>query len=446
MCRAFPATLGRIGVIAWLAAVGCATLIQPSAVLAQRSIQASAADMLALAEQFASRGQTGKAERILQLLTRDPNRDVRNEARSRLAILYEKLDRDRDAAVLLRAILDEQPDAAAVRVRLAMLLQKMGDEEAAHRELRAVRVTDLPPNVARFVDRLAAAAQAHKPLSFQVELALAPDSNINRASRSDTVGTVIGDFQLDEGEKSGVGAAARGYAQWRLKVGDHLSLVSRAIGDARLYRDSDFDDITAGLSTGPEWHSGTTTLSAEVGASQQWFGNEKYQRIWRVTGTVVQPVDRVSQVRMDVGRRWVNDEINDLRDGSGLSLLARYERALSPRLAVVANGALDRFTAEDSAYSTWSWSAGLAAYREVGRMTWNAGVDYGVLESDDRLLLFPHKRDDRLIRLQVGSVFRQFTFAGFAPVARLIYERNKSTVEFYDYRRVRTEFGISRAF
>ena len=79
-------------------------------------------------------------------------------------------------------------------------------------------------------------------------------------------------------------------------------------------------------------------------------------------------------------------------------------------------------------------------------MTLNAGVDYGVLESDERLQLFPHKRDDRLIRLQVGSVFRQFTFAGFAPVARLIYERNKSTVEFYDYRRVRTEFGISRAF
>lgn len=435
----------RLAALATLVA-GWAGLFQPAAIGAQTTVQASAADMLALAERFAGKGEIGKAERILQLLTRDPRAEVRNEARSRLAILYEKLGRDRDAAVLLRAILDEQPDAAAVRIRLALLLQKMGDEEAAHRELRAVRVTDLPPNVARFVDRLAAAAQAHKPLSFQVELALAPDSNINRATRSDTIGTVIGDFEIDEGEKSGIGVAGRGYAQWRLKLGDHLSLVSRALGDARLYRDSQFDDITAGLSTGPEWQVGTTTLSAEVGASQQWFGNDKFQRSWRLAGTVVQPVDRVSQVRIDVARRWVNDQVNDLRDGSGVSLLARYERALSPRLAIVATGALDRFSAEDAAYSTWSWSAGIAAYREVGRMTWNAGVDYGSLESDERLQLFPHKRDDRLVRLQVGSVFRQFTFAGFAPVARLIYERNKSTVEFYDYRRLRTEFGISRAF
>jgi len=413
---------------------------------AQRSIQVSTTDMLALAERFTSQGQIVRAERILQALVHDPNSDVRNEARFRLALIYEKLGRERDAAVLLRAILDEKPNTAAVRVRLALLLQKMGDDEAARRELRAVRVTDLPPNIARFVDRLAAAAQAHKPLSFQVELALAPDSNINRATRSDTIGTVIGDFQIDEGEKSGVGAAARGYAQWRLKLTEHLNLVSRALGDARIYRDGEFNDITAGLSTGPEWQIGATTLSAEVGGSQQWFGNDKYQRLWRVSGSVLQPIDKVSQLRMDVSRRWVNDEINDLRDGAGVGLLGRYERALSPRLAIVATGALDRFDAEDRAYSTWSWSAGMSAYREVGRMTLNAGVDYGVLESDERLLLFPHKRDDRLIRLQIGSVFRQFTFAGFAPVARLIYERNKSSVEFYDYRRVRTEFGISRAF
>ena len=35
---------------------------------------------------------------------------------------------------------------------------------AALRELRALRTTDLPPNVARFVDRLSASLQAGKPL------------------------------------------------------------------------------------------------------------------------------------------------------------------------------------------------------------------------------------------------------------------------------------------
>lgn len=49
-------------------------------------------------------------------------------------------------------------------------------------------------------------------------------------------------------------------------------------------------------------------------------------------------------------------------------------------------------------------------------------------------------------RLHLGAVFRQLTIAGFAPTARLVIERNRSNVEFYDYKRPRTEFGISRAF
>jgi len=79
-------------------------------------------------------------------------------------------------------------------------------------------------------------------------------------------------------------------------------------------------------------------------------------------------------------------------------------------------------------------------------MTLSAGVDFGRLKADDRLLLLPERRKDRLTRFSVGSVLRQFTFAGFAPVTRIIIERNRSTVEFYDFKRVRTEFGISRAF
>jgi hypothetical protein len=79
-------------------------------------------------------------------------------------------------------------------------------------------------------------------------------------------------------------------------------------------------------------------------------------------------------------------------------------------------------------------------------MTLSAGVDVGRLKADDRLALLPRARADRLMRLSFGAVVRRFTVAGFAPVTRLVIERNRSTVEFYDFKRVRTEFGISRAF
>lgn len=439
----------RASIVAvWLAIGGIPATASSLSPPAARTLRASAGQMLVLSEDMIRAGKTAEAEQILDLLSNDPNADVRNEARFRRANLHEARGDDRSAAVLLRRILDDKPGAAPVRLKLATMLQKMGDENSARRELRALRTTDLPPNVTRFVDRLSASLQASKPLGFQLELALAPDSNINRATRSDTLGTVFGDFTLDKGSKarSGVGAAVLGFAQAHHALSDDVRLVARASGEANLYRHKDFNDVTLEFAAGPEWKLGRTRLSAEVGIGQQWYGMKPYQRSLRLAGSATYAVDPVSQLRLDGGARWADNRFNDLQSGRGLSLRARYERALSPSLLLAASLGAERFKARDAAYSTRSWNAGLSAYREIGRMTLSASVDVGGLKADERLMLLPEAREDKLLRVSIGSVFRQFTLAGFAPVTRLVYERNKSNVEFYDYKRTRMEFGISRAF
>jgi tetratricopeptide (TPR) repeat protein len=401
-----------------------------------------------LAAQLQKRGDSKQALAILTLLANDPNPEVRNEARYRQALLMEAGGRNQDAAVLLRQVLDAKPDAAATRLALATLLQKMGDEGAALRELRALRTIDLPPTVARFVDRLSASLQASKPLGFQVEVALAPDTNINRATRSDTLGTVLGDFTLDDESKakSGVGAAIRGMAQARKWLADDLSIVARTSGEASLYHDKEFNDISLDLSVGPEFQLGKARFTAEAGVVQQWYGMGPYQRVLRIAGSAARSVGPTSQVRIDAGFRTVNNRLNELQDGQGLSARIRYERALSPTTLISTSIGIDRFKAQDDAYSTRFLGGGVTAYREVSRMTVNAGVEFGILRADERLLLLPEAREDRLIRIQLGSVFRQFTVGGFAPMMRLVVERNKSKVEYYDYTRRRTEFGVVRAF
>lgn len=433
------------GIATLLAAAGSAQAAarQPAE---GRRLQATAEQMLGLSEQMIRAGKIAEAEQVLDLLARDPNPDIRNEARYRQAMLFEAKGEDREAAVLLRRILDDKPGAAPVRLKLATMLQKIGDESSARRELRSLRSADLPIQVARFVDRLSASLQASKPLGFQVEFALAPDTNINRATRSDTLGTVFGDFTIDQERKSGVGGAVRGLAQARLPLAADLNLAGRVSGEANLYRDKDFNDIALDIAAGPEFRVGKTRVGAEAGASQQWYGMKPYQRTLRLAANATRPIDAVSQLRLDAGVRWANNRFNDLEDGRGLSLRARYERALSPSLLVTASLSVDRFKARDDAYSTRGWNAGLSAYKDIGRMTWSAGIDISRLKADERLSLLPDAREDKLLRLSVGSVFRQFTFAGFAPVTRLVYERNKSSVEFYDYKRTRTEVGISRAF
>jgi len=51
----------------------------------------------------------------------------------------------------------------------------------------------------------------------------------------------------------------------------------------------------------------------------------------------------------------------------------------------------------------------------------------------------------RVSQLPPGPVLPD-RFAGFAPVTRLVIERNRSTIEFHDFKRTRTEFGVVHPF
>src|SRR5688572_16515368 len=90
-----------------------------------RKLALSAADLLRLAEDFTRRGSSVEAGNILVLLSNDPDPQVRNEARYRRALLLEKGGGLGGAELLLRQVLDQSPDAAAVRLKLATLLHKM---------------------------------------------------------------------------------------------------------------------------------------------------------------------------------------------------------------------------------------------------------------------------------------------------------------------------------
>ena len=140
------------------------------------------------------------------------------------------------------------------------------------RELRALRSVELPPTVAKFVDRLAASLQSSKPLSLQIEVSAAPDTNINRATSSDTLGTVIGDFDLsDEAKaKSGIGFGFRGMARARTSLSSAMTIEARSGLEANIYRHKEFNDISLDVSVGPRLRVGSSSFGLEVGAVQQW--------------------------------------------------------------------------------------------------------------------------------------------------------------------------------
>lgn len=401
-----------------------------------------------LAELIAAKGDFEGARKIYEALERNRDSDVRAEARFRDAKLLIEMKQTSAAAVRLRQILDEKPGATGVRLQLATLLDQLGDKEGAWRQIRAAQAAGLPPAVARLVDRYSEALRAQRAFGASFEVALAPDSNINRATRSDTLGTVLGDFEIDKDGKarSGTGLSLNGQLFRRLPLGSSADLLFRVSGFGNLYRQTQFNDIAADVAAGPELSLGRDRLQLEVGATQRWFGQKPFLRSARVGGTFAHQLGIRTLVRVTGSAAIVDNQMNDLQDGKVFSGQVGLERALSPTTGVAASFALDRQSLRDPGYSTMGWRAGLTAWRDMGRLTLTAGAEFGHLHADERLTLFPDRRADQFTRLSIGATFRQLQFGGFAPVARLSIERNRSSIAFYDYRRTRTEVGFVHAF
>ena len=427
--------------------VGAMTTAGPSG--QSRTLHLTPGEMFKLAEFATVNGDLKTARSIYAALEGNPNSDIRAEARFRQAKQFMKDNQIRDAAVLLRRVLDDKPDASSVRLQLAHLLQMLGDADAALRELRAIQLSKLPPTVARMVDRYSEALRAARPIGASFEISIAPDSNINHATRSDSLGTVFGDFEIEEDSqaKSGTGISLRAQAYRRLAIGNGgANFLFRISGSGDLYRKSAFNNVAADFAAGPELKFGRNKLNVEAGATQRWFGQKPFMRSARIGATWTRPLGPRMQIRLNGSAALVDNRFNNLQDGKTFSGQVGLERALNSKTGIAVTLGGDRQSLKDAGYSTTSWRAGVVGWRDVGRAMITIGADFGRLEADERLALFPTKRSDSYSRLTIGATLRQLTFQGFAPVARFTIERNRSSVEFYDYRRTRTELGIVRAF
>lgn len=408
-----------------------------------------ATELFGAADRARQAGRPDDAEVIYRALARDPDLEIRTEARFRLARLLAAGGRRREAATILRRLLDEKPDAAPVRLELARLLGELGDLTAAARELRQAQAAGLPPDVARVVDQYSAALRSFRPFGATLEVAIAPDSNVNRATRAETLDTVIAPLELsrDARAQAGIGARIGGQAFARVPVGLNLALLPRLSTNADLFGQSRFNDVSAGGQIGVE--RGQTLggrLTASAGHSWRWYGGEPYARTATATLDYLRPLGRTAQVTAAATVARARYQTNALQDGMLYDGNVALERALSPRTGGSLALSATRQTARDPGYATVAGGVTALLFREAGRVTLYGAATLRRLEGDAPLFLFPERRREWLGRLALGATFRQATVRGFAPLARLTIERNRSGVGLYDYRRVAVDIGISRAF
>lgn len=440
----------RFASAALLAAIAAPVLAQaPACDPAQGCLAGlSAAQVFALAERYAAAGQFPSAEALLKGLTRDPNPDYRAEARFRLSIIREAQGDKQGAIEWLKALLDEKPASGRPRLELARLLAETGDESGARRELRRAGAAGLPDDVARVVDRFATALRSSRTLGGSIEVAVAPDSNINRATTQERVDTVVAPLTLsrDARATSGIGfsLSTQGFA--RGKIGENVDLLSRASVRADLYGKSRFNDIVLTLASGPEFRLRGARIRPAAIAQRRWFGGDLYSESYGGSLNVLKPLDRVSQVEGELTVLQSDYALAPVQDGVLADLNIAYDRALSPRFSIRVGARATRQDAKLDFVSTKSGGIDLLASRAFGKQLAFIQASGFRLHADGSDPLFGVTREDTRFDLTAGLILRRFTWRGLAPLVRVIYSNSDSTIPIYDFKRTRVEFALSREF
>jgi hypothetical protein len=409
--------------------------------------QASAEQLFAAADELAGKGEVAEAEALLTALTQDPNPEYRAEARFRLAVLREALGDRPGAIASLRALLHEKPNAARARLELGRLLAAEGQTGEAARELQKAQAAGLPADVARTAGRFSNLLSATRRRGASIELTAGPDSNVNRATGSAFVDTVIAPFELDADARrqSGFGTSAGMQGYSRDAIGG-LTLLTRGGVRGDLFAGkSRFNDIQFYAGSGPEFKVGSGRVRPAVTVERRWFGGDRYSRgFGTALSWIMQPTAR-SQLELDasVVRQAIED--NDVLDGSRYAASATWDQVVGPDTQARFNlrGAVLEAKAKPESLRQAGIEAILAHDLGFANLFGNAGMTK--TRGRAPLALFGKTRDDERLDLGGGLVARR-NWSGFAPLLRVTYTRSWSNIELYDYSRARLDIGVTREF
>lgn len=410
----------------------------------------SAAQVFDFAQQLAEHGDSERAIELLKVVTLDSNADYRAEARVRIARYLTANGDKRGALRWYRELLDEKPNAAAVRIEVALLLASLGEEAAAASELRRAEATGLPAEVSRTIHNANVIFWNRRPFGVDLSVGLAPDTNINSATSSDTV-TLFGlPFQLsnDAKARSGIGLTFDGSMSVRRPTSSRGQLILQAGLGGRIYRDSRFNDVTFSASAGPELPLGSgARLRPALLVGRRIYGTDRLYDFYGLTAVAQFSSGR--NAALTFNSTLTDFSYTPLRhnqSGMAFSVGAAYDRALSARLSLRVGVTAARATAIDPQFATKNLSGDLTFSRDVSHWTVWTRSSYTALKGDANYAFFGVPRDDRIFEADAGLIYRRLSVLGLSPQIKFTYLHATSSLALFRYQRLRSELSVTKSF
>ena len=363
-----------------------------------------------------------------------------------------------EAIAVFRDILVNRPELVRVRLELARAFFFRGQDGLARRHFRQALAGGVPPPVAANIGRFFNIMRARKRWTGYFGAAIAPDSNLNAASDTETIyidvfgGRLPFERQGDFGARSGLGLSIWGGGEYQQPLSERLRLRVGADAVQREYSGGDFDQYLLAAHAGPRWLAGPRSEISLLGvAHRQWLGSRPY-------------VDETG-VRLELDRRlaarwWARGTVSarerdhhqfDALDGPLTDFTLSLAWTAAPVLRINWTLGYERDHATSVHYrnlSRWvrvgtslalplGFTLGTSA--EMRRTHYEgSGAVHQVLDGRQRL--------DRTRTFSISILNRGFTLLRFSPQLALIHEARVTNAQALDYDRNRAELRFVRQF
>ena len=375
-----------------------------------------------------------------------------DEAVARLFMLGRiemRLGLPRAAARRFEQVLARRPDLTAARLELATAYYAAERDGKARYHFEQSLADRLPSpvetQVRRFLDRI----DNRRRWSSSLSVALAPESNPARRTASRTVRIGGAPWQLDPDSRSASGTGVRiaGGTSFSPPVSEDLTGVLAATGSAKLYRRSEWNDISVAGDIGLAAPLDRAAVSGGVRLGRRWFGEDGYSRsigVWTRGWTLLSDRTRIGMAA-EIAR--IDHDDDRIRDGWRLGMRPGLFHALGGTTAIEAELDLESVSAREKRLGSRMAGIGVTfAHAFEGGLSVRPGLGVWFRRFRGRDPIFGKTRTDTTIRPSLTVLHRALQYEGFAPHVGYSFETARSNIPIHAYRNHAVLFGISRRF
>lgn len=357
------------------------------------------------------------------------------------------------AIALYHKVIIENPQAAAARLQLAIVLYENYDSHAAKKEFEIVKQQKgMPEHIVEFINSYLQVLHKRQEWKFRGNLNYLDDNNVNNAPKA---GTRIGFWSTAKPESArGIGYYTN--ARKKIQLASNIFYSTVIDGFGKYYiTNHKYDEATLRFASGIGYQNAKTEITLLPFIEQRWYSggnstkNQNLQRYSHSLGTRAEINHWLGNNWSFFGaieygeQRYIN---RDYLDGNNVlfSVVLAYFPDIRQYWFIGNDYYQENTTAKDNAYTKKSvragwvqkWPYGIST-RLIGSYAWRNyfGKDFfGITRNHDEYTA-------------LLSVWHEdFNFLGLTPRIVLSYQKNDSNHPFYQYDKKRVYLELEKEF